>query len=116
MKVTLVLVLHFLFLKRNYFIFNLHNFLVDADQNTTFPLLTLLTQFSYTETGNFPDDFIFFSEICNFNTPRQATFITIFDQVTSFSHIDRQACGQFYDLNETRNFYRVDILHFLGTL
>ena len=32
------------------------------------------------------------------------------------SHQDRQACGQFYDLNETRNFYRVDILHFPGTL
>ena len=76
MKVTLVLVLHFLFLKRNYFIFNLHNFLVDADQNTTFPLLTLLTQFSYTETGNFSDD-MSLNKTRNFETPRLAIFMTI---------------------------------------
>ena len=71
MRVTIMLLLHFLLIKRYDFIFDLHNFSVDTDQNATFPLLTFLrlTQFPYTKIGNFPDDFIPFNEICNFDTP-----------------------------------------------
>ena len=71
--------LHFLLIKRNYFIFDLLNFSVDADQNATFPLLTYLrlTQFCYTEIGNFPDDVISFNEIHNFDTLIWATFMMI---------------------------------------
>ena len=57
MSVTIMFLLHFLLIKRNYYIFDFGNFQFDTDQNATFPLLTYLrpTQFSYTERGNFPD-------------------------------------------------------------
>ena len=57
---------------RNYVIFDMHFFLFDADQNATFSLLAYLrlTQFSYTEIGNFPDDCIPLNEIGNFDTPK----------------------------------------------
>ena len=54
-------------------------FIFNKDQNATFSLLTYLrlTQFSYTEKGNFPDDFIPLNEIRNFDTLILATFMTI---------------------------------------
>ena len=39
--------------------------------------LSWLTQFSYTQTGNFPNDFIPLNEICKSDTPKLATFMTI---------------------------------------
>ena len=62
----------FLLIKRNYTIFDLRNFLFDAYQNGPFSPLTYLkvTQVSYTQIGNFHDDFVPLSEIRNFNTPR----------------------------------------------
>ena len=52
------------------YIYILGNFLFDADHNTTFSLLTYLrlTQFPYSETSNFPDDFKPLNEIGNFDT------------------------------------------------
>ena len=87
MRVTIMFILHFLLLRESYAIFDLHNFVVDADQNATFSFLTYLrlTQFSYTEIGNFSDNFISLKEKRNFDTLRFATFITIFmffDRVT----------------------------------
>ena len=57
----------------------MYNFLFDTDQNSTFSLLSYvrLMQFSYTKTGNFPDDFISLNEIRNTDTLRLATFMTI---------------------------------------
>ena len=57
MKVTVMFSIPFLLVKRNYIIFDLRNFLFDADQNAQFSLLTYLRlrQFSYTEIGNFPE-------------------------------------------------------------
>ena len=54
-------------------------FIFNKDQNATFSLLTYLrlTQFSYTEIGIFPDNFISLNKIHNFDTPRLATFMTI---------------------------------------
>ena len=74
MGVAIRFLLHFLLIKRNYFIFDLSNFSIDADQNAAFPLLM---QVSYTKIRNYPDDFIFFNEICNFDTTILATFMTI---------------------------------------
>ena len=73
MRETILFLLH-------YVLFNLHNILVDADKNAIFSLLTYLrlTQFSYTKISNFPDNFIPLHEICNFDTPILATFMTIF--------------------------------------
>ena len=70
---------HFLSIKRNYIIFDLHNFLFDADQNATLCLLTYLrlTPFSYTKIGNFPVVFVPLNEICSYDTLRQATFMII---------------------------------------
>ena len=53
--------------------------MVDADQNAALPLLTYLrlTQFSHTEMGNIPDDFISFNEIRNFGTLILADFMKI---------------------------------------
>ena len=42
LRVTIMFLFYFLLIKRNYVIFDLHNFLVDADQNATFSLLTYL--------------------------------------------------------------------------
>ena len=39
MRVTIMFLLHFLLIKKNYFIFDFCNFSVDADQNT-FPVMT----------------------------------------------------------------------------
>ena len=66
-------------MKKNYIIFDLRKFLVDADHNATFPILTYLrlTQFSHTEMDNFSDDFISLNQILNFDTLKLATFMTI---------------------------------------
>ena len=79
MSMTIMLLIHFLLIKRNYFIFDFHNSLFDTYQNATFPLLTYLRllQFSHTEIGNFPDKFMSFNEICIFDTPILATFMMI---------------------------------------
>ena len=55
---------------RNYFIFDLLNFLFDVDQNATVCLLTCwrLTQFSDTEIGNFADDYVPSNEIYKLDT------------------------------------------------
>ena len=65
--------------KRNYFIFDLRNFSFDTDQNATFLALTYLklAQFSYTDLGNFPDDFIPLNKLHNFDTSILATFMII---------------------------------------
>ena len=83
--------LHFLLIKRNYFIFNLCNFLFDTDQSATFPLFDSLktyavflhqdrqlswwfyifqqdTQFWYNVIGNFHDDFMFLTKWHHFHT------------------------------------------------
>lgn len=80
LRVTIMLLLRFLLLKRNYIIFNERNVLVDADQNATFSLLTYLklAQFSYTVIGNFPDDFVPLHKIRHFDRLILATFMTIF--------------------------------------
>ena len=80
MRVTVMFLLHFLLIKRNYFIFYLCNFLVDTDQNATFPLLNyiILMQFSNNEIGNFPDNFISFNKLSSFDTLILATFMTMF--------------------------------------
>ena len=59
--------------------FQLAQFFVDTDQIATFPLLTYLklTQISYSEIRNFPDDFISFNEKRSSETLRKATFMTI---------------------------------------
>ena len=51
--------------------FRLCNFLFDAGQHARFSLLTYLrlTQFSYTDIGNVPDDFMSSNGIRNFHTP-----------------------------------------------
>ena len=79
MRVTKMFLLHYFLIKKNYFIYDLSNFLVDTYQNAIFPLLAYLRlmQFSYTEIGNFLDDFICFNEICNFDTPRLAILMTV---------------------------------------
>ena len=79
MRVTIMFLLHFLLIKRNYRAFYLPNFLFDADQNAPCSLVTYLRfmQFSYTEIGNFPEDFIPLNEMSNFDTPRWATFMKI---------------------------------------
>ena len=68
------LFLFFFLMKRNYIILNLHNFFIDTDQNAPFFLFTYLglTQFSYTEIGNFHDDFMSLNRIHNFDTRRFA--------------------------------------------
>ena len=55
MRVTILFLLHYLLIKTNDVIFDLRNFLVDADQTAALSLLTYLrlTQFSCTEIGNF---------------------------------------------------------------
>ena len=73
MRVTIMYLLHFLLMKRNHVIFDLRNFLVDADQNATFPLLIYLRliQFSYTKIGNFFDrltDLTFLSHLASAST------------------------------------------------
>ena len=91
MNVLLMFLLHFLLIKRNYFIFNLCNFLFDTDQSATFPLFDSLKtytiflhwdgqlswwfyifqqdmQFWYTDIGNFHDDFMFLFEWRHFHT------------------------------------------------
>ena len=75
-----MLFLHFLLIIRNYIFLDSCNFLVDADQNAKFSLSTYfrLTQFSYTEISNFPDDFIPLNEICNFDALILATFMTFY--------------------------------------
>ena len=62
---TIMFLSLFLSIKRNNVIFYLCNFLFDVDQNAQFSLLTYLrrTQFSYTEIGNFSDDFMFEQEV-----------------------------------------------------
>ena len=75
MRMTIMFFLMTLLIRRNYIIFNVCNFLVDADQNATFSLLTYsrltqfsctksgnFTQFLYTEIGNVHDNFMFFIE------------------------------------------------------
>ena len=58
------------------------------------------TQFWYTNISNFYDSFMFLIKWHHFHT----------------MIIDRQVSRQFYDWNEIRNFYQVDILHLLGTI
>ena len=79
MRVTIMFLVHFLLIKRNYVIFDVGNFLVDLDQNTIFSLLTCLRllQFSYMKIGNFPDDFVSLNEINCFDTLRLAIFMII---------------------------------------
>ena len=81
-------------------IFDLSHFLFDADQNALFFLKTYirLLQFSHIETGNFLDYFMVLNE-----------------RVTSFLHRERQVSRRFCLVQDTQ-FYRVDILHFPGTL
>ena len=76
MRVTITSLLHFLLIKINYVIFDLRNFLFDADQNGPFSLLTYLRhtiflhwdrqlswrfyafmQFWYSKIGRFHDNF-----------------------------------------------------------
>ena len=75
--VAIMVLLHFYRDKLRHF--RLCNFLFDAGQHARFSLLTYLrlTQFSHARIGNFPDDFIPWNKICNFDTPRLATFMTI---------------------------------------
>ena len=103
----------FLIIKRNYIIFDLRNFLFDADQNAPFPILTFLrlTHFSYIEIGNFSDDFMYLNETSNFHTPREATCRTILCFWTSdINFIPRwKVTGGFYVLNKLCNFCQVNI-------
>ena len=59
MKVTIMFLLHFFMIKRDYTIFDLSNLLFDADKHAHFSLLIYLrpTQFSYPKIGNFSDEF-----------------------------------------------------------
>ena len=56
MSVTIMFLLHFLLIKRNYYIFDFGNFQFDTDQNATFPLLTYLkiTDFLTQRLATFP--------------------------------------------------------------
>ena len=96
MRVTVMFLLHFLLIKRNYFIFYLCNFLVDTDQNATFPLLNyiILMQFSNNEIGNFPDNFKSFNKLSSFDTLILATFMTMFFIKWCHFHTER---GKFPD-------------------
>ena len=81
MSVTIMFSSNFLLIKRNYFIFYLCNFSfdIDTDQNAIFPILIYfrLTQFSYTEIGNFLEDFKSVNKIPNFDTQILAIFMMI---------------------------------------
>ena len=70
MRMAIMFLLDFLLIKRNYKFSTYVIFVVDANQNAIFSLLTYfrLTQFSYTEIGNFPNDFISFNENRNVDT------------------------------------------------
>ena len=58
MRVTIMVLLFFWLIKRNYIIFDISNFLFDANQNATFSLLT-------------------HQDLSNFLALRYATFLTI---------------------------------------
>ena len=74
MRVTIMFLLDFLLIKRNYVkkIFTYTIFLVDTNQNAIISFLTYLRlmQFSCTKIGKFPDSFISLNRIQNFDTPR----------------------------------------------
>ena len=69
MRVTIVFLIYFLLIKIKDVTCDLRNCLFEADQNAQH-FLSWLTQFSYTETGNFLDDFIPLNEMCSFDIQR----------------------------------------------
>ena len=64
--------LHFLKIKRCNINVDLHSFLFNVDQNAQLSLLTYLRviQFSCTEIGSFPDDFMSLNDIHSLHTSR----------------------------------------------
>ena len=93
----MMFLLHFVLIRRKYFILDSNNFLVDTDQNATFLLTGLrLMQFSYTKIGNFPDDFISFNKMHNFDTVLFGNFHDDFMFLTKWHHFHTKM-GKFPD-------------------
>ena len=74
-RMAIMFLLHFFFKEINSYNvnFDLHNFLFNIGQIVQFSL----SEFSCTEIGNFPDRYMYLNQVCNFYTPRYATFQTV---------------------------------------
>ena len=83
--------------------------------------LKIYAKFSYTEIGNFPDDFIPLNKIRDrqfwyTKTGNLPDDFMLLNEWHHFFHRDRQVSRQVYVFPNIRNFYRVGILHFSSTL